>query len=97
MMDNEQHPTFAVICDGCCIEIQRNGKTADILYPQEAAELAAALTTAVEIYWKQYEDDQADIAAENAALNEAEDAGIRQRETALEMEFDRLGYNNIPF
>jgi hypothetical protein len=39
----------------------------------------------------------ADYKAECESLNKAEDDAIRQRETALEMDFSRHGYDDIPF
>jgi aspartyl/asparaginyl-tRNA synthetase len=42
-----------------------------------------------EIFWE--------VQAENEALNRAEHDAVRQRETALELDFSAKGYDDVPF
>ena len=91
-----QTPTFTVILNGSHIEIHQDGELTHELFPQEAAELAALLTKGCELYWEQYNEDHADIAAENEALNDAERRYTEQRETENEIAYDKHGYGFEP-
>ena len=91
-----QTPTFTVILNGSHIEIHQDGELTHELFPQEAAELAALLTKGCELYWEQYNEDKADIAAENEALRNAEQRDIEQRETENEVTHDKHGYDYAP-
>jgi hypothetical protein len=85
--------TYIVSQNGCNICVELNGNTKIVLDPNDAADIAAMLTRAVELYWEQYEDDRADERAEQAAYERS----LELQESAAEAEYDRLGYNDIPF
>lgn len=89
---------YTVITDGNHTQILYNNiPVLQIHNPQDLAEVAAMLAHAVELYWEQYHEERLDAQAEALALQEAEDAGIRQRETYLELGFSQQGYDDIPF